>query len=176
MALCRRYASEDEEDEDAVEVEDSMPLQNLDDVAVAVAAVVDKAKSENRVHSLLVFRLLCVWWRDSSYCAGAHCFGEEDDLQHQAQGRSLPPEGRGPRDLFRASGLDSRRARTASGTAQVVMHILRYAIHRTSSRIIVHQFFNLRTSRSTLNRIVIELSWLLWLNNLPVMRFPSTSP
>ena len=57
MALCRRYASEDEEDEDAVEVEDSMPpLQNLDDVAVAVAvaAIVDKAKSENRVHSLLV--------------------------------------------------------------------------------------------------------------------------
>jgi hypothetical protein len=56
------------------------------------------------------------------------------------------------------------------------MHILRYTIHKTSSRIIVHQFFNLRTSRSTLNRIVIELSWLLWLSNLPVMRFPSTSP
>ena len=55
MALCCRYVSEDEEDKDAVEVEDSMPpLQNLDDVAVAVAAVVDKAKSENRVHSLLV--------------------------------------------------------------------------------------------------------------------------
>ena len=34
-----------EEDEDADEVEDSMPLQNLDDVAVAVAAVVDKAAS-----------------------------------------------------------------------------------------------------------------------------------
>ena len=167
MALCRRYASEDEEDEDAVEVEDSMPpLQNLDDVAVAVAAVVDKAKSENRVHSLFVFRLLYVWWHDSSYCAGAHCFGEEDDL---TTGRTTPS-----RPI--PSGLDSRRARTASGTAHVAMHILRYAIHKTSSRIIVHQFFNLRTSRSTLNRIVIELSLLLWLSNLPVMRFPSTSP